>query len=366
MSHQTGIKPSQDLVLLFGKINSPTNGGGNSNNSDTDAPVVRAIRSSIVDAMSTIPPRTNPLSTIGWRILPSSIPSSHTMPESIVVTDFTALTPWLDESTPCYILYRMDTRVAATGIHEWAFLQYVPDTAKVRDKMMYAATKSTLTKELGDAKFTDTVYATTKDDLSIEGYHRHVKHTQAETPLTEREIEASLARVAESNAALGSSARSSNAPGIAFLFTPETVQAFEDLKRGKITFITLTVDAETETTRVHTTGSLDVSEIVSKVDASSPYFIFVAVSSGSDYAFAYVSPPECKIRDRMLFAASRSYVLGEAETSLEVSISKKFEVDSVDEFVVELSENLDPSINGVSISAVAKPAFSKPARPGRK
>ncbi|KAH6599869.1 hypothetical protein BASA50_002698 [Batrachochytrium salamandrivorans] len=346
MSHQTGIKPSQDLVLLFGKINSPTNGGGNSNNSDTDAPVVRAIRSSIVDESIVV---TGTLDTKGtWE------------------QDFTALTPWLDESTPCYILYRMDTRVAATGIHEWAFLQYVPDTAKVRDKMMYAATKSTLTKELGDAKFTDTVYATTKDDLSIEGYHRHVKHTQAETPLTEREIEASLARVAESNAALGSSARSSNAPGIAFLFTPETVQAFEDLKRGKITFITLTVDAETETTRVHTTGSLDVSEIVSKVDASSPYFIFVAVSSGSDYAFAYVSPPECKIRDRMLFAASRSYVLGEAETSLEVSISKKFEVDSVDEFVVELSENLDPSINGVSISAVAKPAFSKPARPGRK
>ncbi|KAH6564017.1 hypothetical protein BASA62_008208 [Batrachochytrium salamandrivorans] len=349
MSHQTGIKPSQDLVLLFGKINSPTNGGGNSNNSDTDAPVVRAIRSSIVDESIVV---TGTLDTKGtWE------------------QDFTALTPWLDESTPCYILYRMDTRVAATGIHEWAFLQYVPDTAKVRDKMMYAATKSTLTKELGDAKFTDTVYATTKDDLSIEGYHRHVKHTQAETPLTEREIEASLARVAEVCRAMPpwvALLAHQMLLGIAFLFTPETVQAFEDLKRGKITFITLTVDAETETTRVHTTGSLDVSEIVSKVDASSPYFIFVAVSSGSDYAFAYVSPPECKIRDRMLFAASRSYVLGEAETSLEVSISKKFEVDSVDEFVVELSENLDPSINGVSISAVAKPAFSKPARPGRK
>ena len=40
----------------------------------------------------------------------------------------------------------------------------MPDKAKIRDKMLYASTRATLTKELGDYRFADQVYGTDKVD----------------------------------------------------------------------------------------------------------------------------------------------------------------------------------------------------------
>jgi hypothetical protein len=37
----------------------------------------------------------------------------------------------------------------------WLICLYIPDNAPVRSKMLYASSKSTLSKELGDAKFID-------------------------------------------------------------------------------------------------------------------------------------------------------------------------------------------------------------------
>jgi twinfilin-like protein len=50
----------------------------------------------------------------------------------------------------------------STGEYKWLFLCYVPDHAKVRDKMLYASTRATLTKELGDYRFADSIYGTEK------------------------------------------------------------------------------------------------------------------------------------------------------------------------------------------------------------
>jgi twinfilin len=64
----------------------------------------------------------------------------------------------------------------------------VPDTAKVRQKMLYASTKGTLIKELGEV-FADSIYATTKNELTLEGYNKHRTHKESAAPLSEQEIE---------------------------------------------------------------------------------------------------------------------------------------------------------------------------------
>ena len=56
---------------------------------------------------------------------------------------------------PAIFLVKMDKS-------DWLLIQYVPEKAKVREKMLFAASKATLTKELGDAKFTDSYYASVK------------------------------------------------------------------------------------------------------------------------------------------------------------------------------------------------------------
>lgn len=68
---------------------------------------------------------------------------------------------YLEATTPAYIFVRLDEK-ASTGEYKWLFLCYVPDHAKVRDKMLYASTRATLTKELGDYRFADSIYGTEK------------------------------------------------------------------------------------------------------------------------------------------------------------------------------------------------------------
>ncbi|CAG8520857.1 11490_t:CDS:2, partial [Racocetra fulgida] len=82
--------------------------------------------------------------------------------------------------------------------YEWIFFAYVPDNAKVRDKTLYASTRATLTKELGDYRFVDSMHGTAITDFSLEEYERHKRHKNAEAPLTQREKELAEVRAAES------------------------------------------------------------------------------------------------------------------------------------------------------------------------
>lgn len=72
---------------------------------------------------------------------------------------------YLDTTVPAYLFVRFDEK-SSTGEYKWLFLCYVPDNAKVRDKMIYASTRATLTRELGDYRFTDNIYGTDKVGIS--------------------------------------------------------------------------------------------------------------------------------------------------------------------------------------------------------
>lgn len=92
------------------------------------------------------------------------------------------LPPVLTDSDPLYILLkRYDTVPKLTAV------TYVPDTAKVRQKMLFASTRLTLVRELGREHFRETIFATTRDELTPEGFLKHDKHEKLEAPLTEEE-----------------------------------------------------------------------------------------------------------------------------------------------------------------------------------
>lgn len=78
----------------------------------------------------------------------------------------------------------------------------MPDTAKVRQKMLFASTRLTLVRELGREHFRETIFTTTKDELTPEGFEKHDKHESLEAPLTEEER--SLQDVKQAEAAEGS------------------------------------------------------------------------------------------------------------------------------------------------------------------
>lgn len=92
------------------------------------------------------------------------------------------LLPALTDTDPLYILLKR-----YDAVPKLIAVSYVPDTAKVRQKMLFASTRLTLVRELGREHFRETIFATAKDELSPEGFERHDKHEKLAAPLTEEE-----------------------------------------------------------------------------------------------------------------------------------------------------------------------------------
>lgn len=92
------------------------------------------------------------------------------------------LLPLLSDNESLYILLkRYDSTPKITAV------TYIPDTAKVRQKMLFASTRLTLVRELGSEHIRETIFATNKEELTPEGFVRHDKHENIEAPLTEEE-----------------------------------------------------------------------------------------------------------------------------------------------------------------------------------
>ena len=88
--------------------------------------------------------------------------------------DFPRMLPHcLDDNQPCYILYRLDTR--SSHGYDWLLINYAPDCAPIRQKMLVAATRATLKAEFGPGHIRDEVHATSKVRIlyiqSVQSYY---------------------------------------------------------------------------------------------------------------------------------------------------------------------------------------------------
>lgn len=98
--------------------------------------------------------------------------------------------------------------------------------------MLYASTRNNLTKSLGSAPFTDSIFATSKADVGAEAYKRHRASLAAPKPMTAREKEMEEIKAAESRSVSyeGSKARRTHLGGrVGFQWTSETEQAVKGL-----------------------------------------------------------------------------------------------------------------------------------------
>ncbi|KAG0251669.1 Twinfilin-1 [Mortierella polycephala] len=142
--------------------------------------------------------------------------------------DFSIVHDNLEEKQPAYFLVRLGDCKSA----DWIFLCYVPDVAPIRQKMIYAATRATLTRDLGDSHFKDSIYGTNKGDFTLDSYKKHRASLEAPKPLTERERQ--LAEIHANEKAMvesmkGGAYRKSHAPGMSFPLTERAVAALKKL-----------------------------------------------------------------------------------------------------------------------------------------
>ncbi|KAI8823616.1 uncharacterized protein EV422DRAFT_611920 [Fimicolochytrium jonesii] len=274
--------------------------------------------------------------------------------------DLSKVNAWFEPAEPAFVLFRLDSKTPA-GSYEWILLQYVPDHAKVRDKMLYASTKATLLKELGDANFVDSLYGTLPAELSLEGYRKHVLHKDAEAPLTEREIEMQAVKAAEYSAEIGTTTRRSHAQGVSFAFADEARKSLSDLASGSVNIVVLAVNVAEERVDLSNASTGSFGDLTRLVEANTPRFLFYKPDAGNS-AFIYICPPSSKVKERMLYSSSRASVLLAAEEQ-GFTVSKKFEVSSIDE--VTEAELKDEQETAASTPDSVRKTFARPLRPGR-
>ncbi|ORZ06951.1 hypothetical protein BCR42DRAFT_426783 [Absidia repens] len=369
MSHQSGIQVSEDLAKTF--ADAVANGN------------TRILQVSIVNE--------------------SMVCTGTTMVEGSFDQDYQKVDTYLEDKTPAYLLVRTDEKTTAME-YKWLFLCYVPDGAKVREKMLYASTKATLTKELGDSKFTDFIYGTQKSEFSQDGYKKHMAHKNADAPLTQRERELAEIKAAEAKAVTdyqGTSTRKTYAPGVAFPLASTAIESLQALKQAKAdrphNFVSLLLNKEI--IELDNASTVDVKNIKNRIESNAPRFTFYVLEhqhqgeSKEAIVFIYTCPPSSKIREKMLYSSSKANVIAGATKEADITILKKFETsdpsDVTEEYLLDdlypatrhtstasnnnqQSSHSTSSINGGSVQdriqmlGGTSGGFKRPTAPGRR
>ncbi|KAM9351855.1 twinfilin-1a [Symphorus nematophorus] len=274
--------------------------------------------------------------------------------------------PLLEDEMPCYILYRLDS--CNNQGYEWIFLAWSPDNSPVRHKMLYAATRATLKKEFGGGHIKDEIFATTKDEMNLNGYKKYLISQAAPQPLTAAEEELKQIRLNEVQTDISVDTKHQTLSGVAFPLHKDAVAALERYREKKINYIQLQVDAEQELIRLCSTEPTEVKDLPMRIpkDAARYHFFLYKHSHEGDYlestVFIYSMPGyKCSIRDRMLYSSCKNPLVDMVENSLHIEIEKKLEIDDGDELTSDfLYEEVHPKQHA------HKQAFAKPKGPQGK
>jgi twinfilin-like protein len=127
------------------------------------------------------------------------------------------------------------------------------------------------------------------------------------------------------------------------------------------------IDVATETIDLADKSNVTVSALSSTISSTEPRYSFFKYnysspdgSSLSPIIFIYTCPTASKIKERMVYASSRSWALKIAETDAGLKVEKKLEMSEPDEISESsIEEEFKPKVD-------VKKAFDRPKRPGRK
>ncbi|KAI8628770.1 actin depolymerizing protein [Xylariaceae sp. FL1651] len=278
------------------------------------------------------------------------------------------LTPHLKADEPLYVILRRHDNAPRL-----IAVTYVPDTAKVRQKMLFAATRLTLVRELGTEHFRETILATTADELSPAGFDRHDAHTGLDAPLTEEERTLGEVKRAEAEAGRGTGTRDIHLSSTMNMpVRGDALDALRELGKGQgRVLVMLKINSEDEAIELVPDSSKPTSivEAAQAISTSEPRFTFFRYRpsrAGAEHKdvilFFYTNPatPGTKaVKNRMIYPLQKRAVLAMAEKECGCVVEKKFEVEDPSEITEELVlEDLFPK-------AETKTAFKRPKRPGR-
>jgi len=275
--------------------------------------------------------------------------------------DFKLIPSLLDKDQPSYILYNLDES-------QFAIFCYVPDKSKVKEKMLYASTRSNLKMQLGSSYFSDEVFGTIPSDFSLEGYKHHVQSKKSEAPLTEQE---QIKRSEMESGSVYSGGQTTYIHGVAFPIDQKAADAVTSLLNGSHNYVQIAIDCDKERVILDHTSNTTIDGILEEIPMEQPRFHLFSWthefegSQITSIVYIYSSPDgssgtkSAPVRMRMLYSSSKANV-EEIVKSLGGKIDGKLEINTKEDLSEEVLTNLlHPQ------KEEKKAAFTKPSRPGK-
>nr|CAG4646446.1 EOG090X0A90 [Macrothrix elegans] len=329
MSHQTGIRANDELVSFFGKCRDGQ---------------VRVFRVSILNEELSI--------------------NGFAKKQADWEKDFDNLVPHLiNKDQPAYLLYRLDS-VNSLG-YEWLLITWIPESAPVREKMIYASTKATLKSQFGSGQIKEDILATDLEDVTLKGYYKQKRNAAAPAPLTQAEEESALVKQMETNAHISYDTKQQTLSGVAFPISETGLKALLDFRQKKYSYVQFSIDLKNEVVNLESAETINVEKLGTRVPNDHGryhLFRFPHTHEGDfieSIVFVYSMPGyACSIRERMLYSSCKGPITEIIENKMSIQIEKKIEVENGDELTEEfLMDEIHPKKN------LHRPKFEKPKGP---
>eukprot|EP00013_Stygamoeba_regulata_P029181 CAMPEP_0177660808 /NCGR_PEP_ID=MMETSP0447-20121125/18270_1 /TAXON_ID=0 /ORGANISM="Stygamoeba regulata, Strain BSH-02190019" /LENGTH=335 /DNA_ID=CAMNT_0019165963 /DNA_START=44 /DNA_END=1054 /DNA_ORIENTATION=- len=275
--------------------------------------------------------------------------------------DVEAIQGYLEDSRACYIFLKLDSPSSSGAT--WRLLAYVPDTAPVKERMLYASSRDFLKKQLGSSYFADDLHGTTKADLSWESYQAHINSKTSAAPLTSGEA---LHQKAASLAIDPGHTRE-YVHSVKF---PMSRAAFDEVRKlgsgdPSTNFVQLLVDPAKETIELACSKKLIVSELASAVPSNEPRFSLFSYDhvwegqQQKNIVFIYSCTNHSPVKLKMLYSTVKAPAIQGAE---EAGVEKmtRIEVQEPEELnEALLNESIHPKVE----EKVQR--ITRPTRPGK-
>jgi len=254
----------------------------------------------------------------------------------------------------------------ATIPTKWIMIFFVPEVCKVKQKMVYASSSSSLKDGLGSGHFVQDYHISTTEECTLKEYTNSIGEVDQMDLLTMEEIMAKEAEE-ESQMSIGGTARHVGIQGIPVQISEAALAGLADINEGKITTCIFNLNPETEVLEVAENGSgnLGVEAIASFYKADTPSYTVFAYAhehegvSATKNVFIYYCPDAAKPRLKMFYSSVKADIVTLCSTK-GVSIDKQVEMSELQEVNAQyILEDLYPKSS-------AKKTFKKPSTRGRR
>ena len=283
----------------------------------------------------------------------SFVPVADTRSSVSVKRDFEALTGLAQP--PCYILFRL------SGKDSWLLVSYVPDTASVNDRMLYASSKATLSRLLGSHYFTNEMQVSSAADLDFSNYEASVVPSTSPKPYSAHEIaHQEILREEERERDFRAGLRTqpgspgpkkgSGIGGYHTVTIPLSPAAKAALSSSSFVELAITEDA----TLVNVVSQSHVSDLAgakAHIHPSEPRF-YLLKTAGKN-VFIYHCPDASPAKYRMVYSTAKPSIKSQIEATPGLSNLKTLEIRGVE----------DLTSDALTVSHSASYGYTRPSTP---